>query len=64
MKGIHPGRLAEDAAGGGVEVFDQFEAEGDQSSIRITIRVQQPFKPVPNADQLPAQFARLPEPHP
>ena len=56
MKGVHPGCLAEDSSGGGVEVLDQFEAQGDQSAIRITIRVQQPFKTVPNADQLPSQF--------
>ena len=57
VKRIHPGRLAEDTSGGGIEVLDPLGAEGDQSSIRIAIRVQQPFEPVPDADHLPSQSA-------
>ena len=55
MKGINSGCLAKDSSGGRVEVLDPFDAQGDQSSIRVPIRVQQPFKTVPNTDQLPSQ---------
>ena len=40
LKRIHPGRLAKDPVCGGIEVFDKLGAEGNQSTIRMTIGVQ------------------------
>ena len=40
MKWIHPGRLAKDTSGGRIKVFDKLGAEGNQSTIRMTIGVQ------------------------
>ena len=58
MKRIDPGRLAQDTPGGGIQVFNQLGAEGDQSAIGVAIRVQQPLKPIPDADHLPSHSAR------
>ena len=58
MKRIHPARLAEDTPAGRIQVLNQLRAEGHQSALGVAFRVQQPVKPIPDADHLPSQFAR------
>ena len=57
MERIHAARLAQHIAGGRIEIFNQLGREGHQSAFGIAVRVQQAFKPVPDADDLPAQLA-------
>ena len=40
VKRVYDRRLAKDSSGGRIEVFNQFGAESNQTSIGITIRVQ------------------------
>ena len=57
MKRIDPGCLAKGASLGEIMNCNHLRAECNKSAVRITIGVQQAFKPIADSDNLPSQLA-------
>ena len=58
VKWVYPGGLTQDSPASRIQVLDQLGTEGDQATLRVTIRMKKSFEPILDADQLPSQIAR------